>query len=184
MAKRKAGKQARPRLRQPLEQLRVFGDPVLKQQTRTVTEFDARLRKLTETMFEIMEREEGVGLAAPQIGVVSRLMVWKDPDDNDRRHIYVNPRIVESSADVTVEPEGCLSVPGETLDIARADEVLVEAQDVEGVPFQVRHCGYQARVVQHEIDHLDGCLIIDRASQEERRRVLKGLRERALSVDL
>ena len=165
-----------------MERLRVFGDPVLKQPTRLVTTFDDRLRKLSEVMFEVMEREEGVGLAAPQIGVVSRVMVWKDPDDGDRPYVYVNPHIVEASETVTVEPEGCLSVPGETMEVPRADEVLVEAQDLQGSPFQARHCGYQARVVQHEIDHLDGCLIIDRTSQEERRRVLKDLRERALSV--
>lgn len=181
MAKRRAERGPR-QAPAPLERLRVFGDPVLKQPTRLVTAFDERLRKLSEVMFEVMEREEGVGLAAPQIGVVSRVMVWKDPDDCDHPYVYVNPRIVEASESVTVEPEGCLSVPGETMEVPRADEVLVEAQDLQGKPFQVRHCGYQARVVQHEIDHLDGYLIIDRTSQEERRRVLKDLRERTLSV--
>lgn len=167
---------------QPLEQLRTFGDPVLKQETRLVTCFDERLRKLSDLMFDVMEREEGVGLAAPQIGLVSRIMVWKDPDDDDEPYVYVNPRIVEASEATTTEDEGCLSVPGETMPVPRADEVLVEAQDLEGNVFQARHCGFQARVVQHEIDHLDGRLILDRTSQEERRRVLKEWRERTLAV--
>ncbi len=132
-------------------------------------------------MFEVMEREEGVGLAAPQIGLVSRMMVWKDPEQDDERHVFVNARIVRASEQCTTEPEGCLSVPGETMGVSRADEIVVEAQDLEGNQFEVELSGYQARVVQHEIDHLDGRLILDRASPEDRKRALKDLRERTLA---
>jgi peptide deformylase len=181
MAKRKSAKEGRAVASEALEQLRVFGDPVLRQETRPVTCFDSRLRRLSEMMFGVMEREEGVGLAAPQIGVVSRLMVWKDPEQEDERHVFVNARILRASASCTTEPEGCLSVPGETMGVSRADEVVVEAQDLEGNHFQVELIGYQARVVQHEIDHLDGLLILDRASPEDRKRALKELRERTLA---
>ncbi|MGI5939539.1 MAG: peptide deformylase [Thermoleophilia bacterium] len=180
MAKRKNSKKPRAGTCETFEILRTFGDPVLKQQTRPVTSFDPHLRKLCETMFDIMEREEGVGLAAPQIGVLSRLMVWADPDEDYKRHIFVNPHILHMSDVTTVEPEGCLSLPGEMMEVPRADEVLVEAQDVEGEVFRMQLSGFQARVVQHEVDHLDGRLILDRTSPEERRRVLKEMRDRVL----
>jgi peptide deformylase len=163
-----------------LEQLRVLGDPTLKQQTREVTAFDVRLRALADLMFEVMEDEGGVGLAAPQVGVSSRMMVWKDPDDEDRPYAYVNPYVVSCSEQTSTEEEGCLSVPGVVMEVTRADEVTVKGQDIEGNSFEVCLAGYQARVVQHEIDHLDGVLILDRTSRDERRRVLKELRERSM----
>ena len=134
-----------------LERLRTFGDPVLKQPTLLVTEFDDRLEKLAGLMFDVMEREEGVGLAAPQVGVRSRIMVWYNPDRTSERHVFVNPRILERSDAVQVQSEGCLSVPG---------------------------C-----MVQHEIDHLEGQLILDRTTAEERRKVLKQFRERTLDAE-
>ncbi len=182
MAKRKQQGRGRTSAVGALERIRVFGDPVLRQQTTPVIEFDARLCRLTRTMFEVMDREEGVGLAANQIGVVSRVMVWMDPDNDYEEHIYVNPLIIEASESTTCDVEGCLSIPGESMEVPRADEILVEAQDLEGNVFQAEWSGFQARVVQHEVDHLDGRLILDRTSPEERRRVLKDLRERALAV--
>lgn len=164
------------------EQLRTFGDPTLKQKTREVTVFDARLKALSDLMFEVMEREGGVGLAAPQIGTLSRIMVWKNPEDNDASQTFVNPRIVLCSEEATSAEEGCLSVPGVQMQITRPDEVTVEFQDLSGVSFEVHLAGFPARVVQHEIDHLEGYLILDRCSKEERRRVLKELRERSLET--
>jgi peptide deformylase len=164
----------------PLEQVRVFGDPVLKQQTREVSEFDKRLATLAKTMFEIMERQGGIGLAAPQIGSLCRMMVWKNPEDDDRQSVYVNPRVVSASDATTTEDEGCLSVPGVTMPVARADEITVEACDLKGRPFTVELKGFPARIAQHEIDHLEGTLIVDRTPQEERRRVLKELREQSI----
>ncbi len=165
----------------PLATLRVLGDPVLKQKARPVTEFDARLAKLAETMIEVMEREEGIGLAAPQIGVLSCVLVWADPEDRDQVRVFVNPCITRQSAECSSAPEGCLSVPGATVEVVRAEAITVKAQDLDGVERTWELSGLQARIVQHEVDHLEGRLILDRASPEERRRVLRELRERALA---
>jgi peptide deformylase len=165
-----------------LERLHTFGDPTLRQATHPVTLFDARLEKLVQLMFDVMDREEGVGLAAPQIGVSSRVMVWRHPEHEAERHVFVNPRVVEVSETTITAEEGCLSVPGGSMEVTRAEEVLVEAQDLKGESFEMRLTGLLARIVQHEIDHLDGRLILDRTSPEERRRVLKELRERTLAA--
>ena len=163
----------------PIDALRTFGDPVLKQESREVTEFDDKLLQLTQLMFEVMDREDGVGLAAPQIGVLKKIFVWRDPD-TDERSTFVNPRIVARSDDLDITSEGCLSVPGRPMDVARHDWVEVEAQDVRGGPISLRAEGLLARIMQHEIDHLEGHLILDRASQDERRRVLKEIREESI----
>lgn len=166
----------------PLERIRTFGDPVLKQRTKPVTEFDSHLEKLVRVMLDVMDRAEGVGLAANQIGVLSRVMVWRHPENEDERYAFINPRIVELSDACCTASEGCLSVPDSTIEVTRAEEVVLEAQDLRGEPLRVRLTGLPARIVQHEIDHLDGILIVDRASAEERARVLRELRERALAV--
>jgi peptide deformylase len=165
-----------------VEQLRTLGDPVLRQATNRVTVFDSRLQKLAKAMMEVMLREEGVGLAANQVGVLARLFVWRHPENEDERYVYVNPEIVERSEACCTESEGCLSVPGATMQVSRSEEVIVEAQDLDGEPIRVHMTGLLARIMQHEIDHLDGRLIIDRTSPEERRRVLKELRERSLTA--
>jgi peptide deformylase len=164
-----------------VEGLRLLGDPILRQETRPVTVFDDRLEKLARNMLDTMDREEGVGLAANQVGVLSRVMVWRHPENEDERYVYVNPRIVEMSETWCTEFEGCLSVPGATMEVPRAEEVVVEAQGLDAQPIAIRLNGLLARIVQHEIDHLDGRLILDRVSPEERRRVLKELRERSLA---
>ncbi|OFW60582.1 MAG: peptide deformylase [Actinobacteria bacterium RBG_16_64_13] len=161
----------------------MLGDPVLRQQTKPVTEFDARLEKLAQVMMEVMDRGEGVGLAANQIGVLSRVMVWRHPENEGERYVFVNPEIVEKSETCCTEVEGCLSVPWATMEVERAEEVVVEAQDLNAEQFRVHLSGLLARIAQHEIDHLDGRLILDRTSPEERRRVLKELRERTLATD-
>lgn len=166
----------------PLERIRTFGDPVLKQPTKKVTVFDSRLEKLAKVMMDVMERGEGVGLAANQIGVLSRMMVWRHPENEDERYVFVNPEIVERSEACCTSSEGCLSVPESTMEVTRAEEVVVDAQDLKGEPIQVRLAGLPARIAQHEIDHLDGILIVDRTSSEERVRVMKELRERTLAV--
>jgi peptide deformylase len=167
----------------PLESLRTFGDPVLKQPTLPVTEFDDRLQKLAGLMFAVMDREEGVGLAAPQVGVRTRIMVWRHPERPDERYVFVNPRIVERSDAVKVDTEGCLSVPGCTVPVERAEEIVVEAEDLAGDELRMELAGLMARIVQHEVDHLEGRLILDRTTAEERRRVLKEFRERVLRVE-
>jgi peptide deformylase len=167
----------------PLERLRTLGDPALRQQTNVVTVFDARLERLADVMLGVMRREDGVGLAAPQIGVLSRMMVWRDPEDEDVEYVFVNPRIVSRSEGCNTASEGCLSVPGCTVEVERNDEVTVQAQDLDGSHLELQAEGIVARIMQHEIDHLDGRLILDRATPEERRRVLKEIRERSLATD-
>ncbi len=163
--------------------VRTLGDPVLKEKAKTVTSFDEKLERLASQMAEVMEREDGVGLAATQVGVLTRLIVWRDPDFEDDVHAFVNPVIIEWSEDSTVAVEGCLSLPGTSVEVSRADEVTVRAVDLLGGHMEVRLSGFPSRIVQHEIDHLDGCLILDRATPEERRRVMKELRERTLAED-
>jgi peptide deformylase len=167
----------------PLERLRMLGDPALRAQTKEVSVFDARLEKLATTMLGVMYREEGVGLAAPQIGVLTRIMVWRHPDNEGEEHIFVNPHVVACSDERETAKEGCLSVPDCSVEVERPIAVVVHAQDVVGTPIELEAEGLIARIVQHEIDHLDGRLILDRATPEERRRVLKELRERSLELD-
>ncbi|OFW65679.1 MAG: peptide deformylase [Actinobacteria bacterium RBG_13_63_9] len=160
-----------------------MGDPVLKEQAKAVTVFDAKVRRLAALMTEVMEGEKGVGLAAPQLGVLARVIVWKNPDEADELHTFVNPQITERSEICSTETEGCLSVPGASVEVSRPEEVLVSAQNLGGQALEMRLAGLASRIVQHEVDHLDGCLILDRASPDERRRVMKELRERALAAD-
>ncbi|MBN1321843.1 MAG: peptide deformylase [Thermoleophilia bacterium] len=183
MSAKRAFSKTETRKDAPLEQIRTVGDPVLRQQTKPVTVFDARLEKLAQVMMDVMVRGEGVGLAANQIGVVSRVLVWRNPENDEERYAWVNAVIVEESEARCTESEGCLSVPGATMEVSRAEEVVVECQDLAGEPLRVRLIGLPARIAQHEIDHLDGRLILDRTSPEERRRVMKELREQALAVE-
>lgn len=163
--------------------VRTLGDPVLKERARPVTAFDDKLERLASQMAETMGREDGVGLAATQVGVLSRVIVWRDPDDDESVYVFVNPVITECSESCTTAAEGCLSLPGTSVQVSRPDEVAVRADDLHGVRLETRLTGFSARIVQHEVDHLDGFLILDRAAPEERRRVLKELRERTLAAE-
>ncbi len=163
--------------------VRTLGDPVLKERAKPVTAFDEKLERLAAQMAETMDREDGVGLAATQVGVLSRVIVWRDPDVDDAVYVFVNPAITECSESCTTAAEGCLSLPGASVQVTRPDEVVVSAHDLRGARLEVRLTGYPARIVQHEVDHLDGCLILDRAAPEERRRVMKEFRERTLATD-
>lgn len=161
-------------------EIRTVGDPVLRETCRDVTSFDAGLRRLAKDMLDIMDEAEGIGLAASQIGVLKRLIVCRDPD-SDEAFSFVNPTIVERSQEEQLGSEGCLSVPGFSVEVPRAEWVVMEACDVEGRPLRVEAEDTFARVLQHEIDHLQGCLILDRTSSEERGRVLKTIRDRKLA---
>ncbi|TCP56606.1 peptide deformylase [Tamaricihabitans halophyticus] len=163
--------------------IRIAGDPVLHQPTREVTEFNDELRTLIDDMFETMEAANGVGLAANQIGVDLRLFVYDCPDDTGTRHrgLVVNPalktaEIPETMPDPEDDLEGCLSVPGEGYPTGRASEASVTGFDAHGAPITVDGTGYFARCLQHETDHLDGYLYLDRLigrHAREAKRMLK-----------
>ena len=156
-------------------QIRTLGDPVLREKAVPVTQFDERLRELADRMIRIMDDAPGIGLAAPQLGVVKRLLVYHVHDDEP--HALVNPDIVWRSEETDVHDEGCLSVPDVVVPVERALRIRVRAQDVHGQPLDYEAEEMEARVIQHESDHLDGVLILDRTSRRERARALRELRE-------
>jgi peptide deformylase len=158
--------------------IRQYGDPVLKTPTREVDEIDGRVAKLVEDMIETMHDAPGVGLAANQVGVQKRLFVY---DIGQGAHVVVNPRIVESSGEWAFE-EGCLSVPGLSWTIVRPSRVHLVGLDLDGNELSIEADEYEARVFQHEVDHLDGTLLIERLDDDQRREALRILRTRALSV--
>lgn len=148
-----------------MRRVRVYGDPVLRQKARDVTEFDASLLALVEDMRETMKAYNGVGLAANQIGVLQRVLIVDVPHEDGPRERYclVNPVLAKREGSQKGE-EGCLSIPGIYEEVTRADRVLVRAKNEKGVPFEIEADGYLARAIQHEMDHLDGVLFVDRLS--------------------
>jgi peptide deformylase len=156
--------------------IRRLGDPVLKSRATPVDRFDDSLRRQVGRMAGLMNDALGVGLAAPQLGISQRLLVYRVGSDAPLITL-ANPEIEWSSADGEVAEEGCLSIPGIHLDIERPVHVRVRAQDEEGDERTIEASGLEARVIQHEMDHLDGVLILDRTTREERKRALRELRE-------
>jgi len=159
-----------------LRPVHIYGDPVLRQKAQPVTEFDDTLRALVEDMRDTMKAYEGVGLAANQVGVARRVLVVDVPlDDESRaRHVLVNPVIGARSGSETGE-EGCLSIPGIYDDVARSQKLTVTGQDEHGRPVEIEAQGYLARAIQHEIDHLDGVLFVDRLSPLKRQFLRRSL---------
>jgi peptide deformylase len=168
--------EARERRRVALAQVRTFGDPVLKSPATPVTEFDAGLAEEIERMVGIMRDGLGVGLAATQLGVMRRLLVFQAGFDATPTAV-VNPKLEWSSNDLVVAEEGCLSLPRIVVDVERPLHVRVSAQDAAGRPILLEAAGLEARVLQHEIDHLDGVLILDRTERDQRKGALRALRE-------
>ena len=162
------------RQREARKDIRVIGDPVLREHAREVIEFDRGLRKLAKRMLRTMHDAPGVGLAAPQVGVLQRLLVY-DVDDDPQ--VLVNPVLDEYSDETEESDEGCLSVPGVTMPVERPVSVRVRGFDATGEPVEFRAEGFEARVIQHENDHLDGVLIVDRTSRSARAAALRALRD-------
>ena len=160
-----------------LSQIRQYGDPALRMRAAEVTVFDDELRRVAERMIALMHDADGVGLAATQIGVLRRFFVVHD-DGEDR--VVVNPVITVSSKESEIDEEGCLSLGPVRVDVERPVGVTIEARDAAGEPVSLELEGLAARVVQHELDHLDGKLIIDRTDPESRREALRQLRPRLL----
>ena len=156
--------------------IRRLGDPVLKSRATPVDRFDDSLRQQVARMAGIMNDALGVGLAAPQLGISQRLLVYRVGPDAPLVTL-VNPEIEWSSDDREGSDEGCLSIPGVMVDVERPVYVRVRAQDEQGEARSVEASGLEARVIQHELDHLDGVLILDRTSRDERKRALRELRE-------
>lgn len=152
-----------------------YPHPLLRAENSDVEKFDYHLKQLTKRMFKLMYASRGVGLAAPQVGINKRLMVvnWDgDPGMSSSELVLCNPSISKKSTETETEPEGCLSFPGFTADVARAESIVVEFQTVKGKPRRLELSGWEARVFQHEYDHLDGKLYAtDRLSAEESERV-------------
>jgi peptide deformylase len=156
-----------------LSRIRQYGDPVLRMKGREVDVFDEDLERLVERMTRLMHDAQGVGLAATQVGVLRRLFVFVD-DGEDR--VLVNPVLTKRSKATATDDEGCLSLQGVLVPIERAAQVTIEGSDVTGQPVRLELEAPTARVVQHELDHLDGVLIIDRTDEESRRTALAKLR--------
>jgi peptide deformylase len=156
--------------------IRRLGDPILKSRATAVDRFDDSLRQQVARMAGIMNDALGVGLAAPQLGISQRLLVYRVGPDAPLIAL-ANPEIEWASEEREGSDEGCLSIPGVTVDVERPVFVRVHAQDEQGEPRSVEASGLEARVIQHEMDHLDGVLILDRTSRDERKRALRELRE-------
>jgi len=170
-----AEREARRRL--ALAQIRQYPDPVLRMQARPVERFDDELRALAERMGRLMVDANGVGLAATQVGMLRRVLVFQHGEE-ERPTALVNPEIVERSEERETDDEGCLSLQGVLVPVERHVAITVSARDVGGGEVRLELEGLDARVVQHEVDHLDGVLILDRTTAEARRQALARLRPR------
>jgi len=159
-----------------LAHVRVFGDPVLRSKARPVEVFDERLREEIARLGAIMHDSLGIGLAATQVGVLNRVLVYRVEHDSPVNAL-VNPQLEWSSGDKEIMEEGCLSLPAVHVDVERPVYVRVRALDAGGEPILVEASGLEARVIQHEMDHLDGVLILDRTSRDQRKQAMRTLRE-------
>ena len=156
-----------------LARIRQYGDPALRMKAREIEEVDNDVRRLAQRMTDLMHQAQGVGLAATQVGVLRRLFVFSD-EGEDR--VLVNPVITKRSDETEVDDEGCLSLREVLVPVERASAVTIEGLDADGEPVKLELELPSARVVQHELDHLDGVLILDRTDEESRRGALGKLR--------
>lgn len=166
----------------------ISGEPVLHRPAEPVTEFDAELKQLVDDMFETTVAAPGVGLAAPQVGVGKRVFVWDyaDQDEGPAKGVAVNPVLWISPPKPGLpddhEVEGCLSFPGERFALRRSERALLRAQDADGNPFEIEASGWFARIFQHEYDHLNGLLYVDRLVHPENRGAQKAERRNGWGV--
>jgi peptide deformylase len=168
--------ETRARREAALRHVRVYGDPALRSRARPVEVFDASLAEEVKRMGRLMDDAIGIGLAATQLGVMHRLLVYRvDPDAP--LGVLVNPEIEWTGEDVETMEEGCLSLPGVGVEVERPIHVRVRASDEHGALLTVEASGLEARVIQHEIDHLDGVLILDRTSRDQRKQAMRAMRE-------
>ena len=159
-----------------LQEVVTFGDPVLRSKATEVREFGSALRAEADHMIAVMQDAMGVGLAATQLGALRRLLVFQAGPDATPTAL-VNPTVEWRSGELATAAEGCLSLPRVIVDVERPLHVRVSGSDVEGDPLVIEASGLEARVLQHEIDHLDGVLILDRTEREQRKGAMRALRE-------
>lgn len=153
-----------------------WGDPVLKSKASPVSNFGPELRQEVERMIEIMRDGLGIGLAATQLGILRRLLVFQAGPESEPTAL-INPEVEWVSDEIAVAEEGCLSLPRVSMDVERPLFARFSGRDVEGEPIVIEAAGLEARVLQHELDHLDGILILDRTTREQRKAALRALRE-------
>lgn len=165
-----------------LFKVRVFGDPVLREKARPVEKIEDNLIKTVEKMKQTMRESNGIGLAANQVGILDKVAVCED--EKEGTLVLVNPEIVWKSQESQVDEEGCLSLPQVSLEVERATKVKVKALNLKGKKIELEAEGLLARVLQHEVDHLNGKLILDCVSPEEHRKALKALSEYFLKMQL
>ena len=157
-----------------MRKIRLLGDPVLRRRSKEVEALNKNVESIVEELFQIMYSEDGVGLAAPQIGVSLRIFVI----DDGKPMAFINPKILWRSEDTNMSEEGCLSIPDVFEDVERSNSVVVEYLDFKGNVAKKQFLGYTARVIQHEYDHLDGVLFIDRIAPNRR----IAIREKLISI--
>ena len=160
--------------------LTLYPEPVLRKRTQPVAAFDDDLKAIVEAMYELMFKSRGVGLAAPQVGLDQRILILNDkgdPEQPDLNLTLINPTIVDRTGEKTLFEEGCLSFPGIYGEIERPARCTVEAFDVDGNPIRAEYDGFRSRIIQHEFDHLEGILLVDRLSPADKHRNKAALQE-------
>jgi peptide deformylase len=173
--------EVRERRDEALRHVRKLGDPVLRSRALPIERFDRELIDEIERMGALMTDAMGIGLAATQLGVLHRVLVYRVQHDSPIVAL-VNPTLEWSGAEPETMEEGCLSLPAVHVDVERPIQVRVSAQDARGAPLTVEASGLEARVIQHEMDHLDGVLILDRTTREQRKEAMRLLREAGREV--
>jgi len=168
--------ETRARREAALAHVRKFGDPVLRAKALRVERFDRELVDEVRRMGALMADSIGIGLAATQVGTLHRVLVYRVEADSEIAAL-INPEIEWRSKETEVLEEGCLSLPGVHVDVERPVYVRVQAQDEHGEPISIEASGLEARVIQHEVDHLDGVLILDRTTKDQRKEAVRALRE-------
>jgi len=165
-----------------LRHVRKLGDPVLRAKAVPVERFDEKLRQEIARMGLLMQDALGIGLAATQLGVMHRLFVYRVEPDSEVKAL-VNPLVEADGDELETAEEGCLSIPGVHVEVERPAQIRVRGQDASGEPVEFAADGLEARVIQHELDHLDGVLILDRISREQRRQAMREMREMRESAE-
>ncbi|HET9739493.1 MAG TPA: peptide deformylase [Solirubrobacteraceae bacterium] len=174
--RRELDPETRARREAALRHVRQYGDPVLRSRALPVEVFDAALADEVRRMATLMDEALGIGLAATQLGNMHRLLVYRVEPDGPLG-VLVNPDIEFRGDETETMEEGCLSLPGVSVEVERPVQIRVRAQDEQGAPLLLEASGLEARVIQHEVDHLDGVLILDRTTRDQRKQAMRAMRE-------